>query len=139
MFSKRSWEYLNIDVFRIVLFELETYCQDKFQNKVNLIVGFFANRVIYFLNQLPNWIKNWDRVEIFKMKLNDFRKRSLKNKFNVYLRELSDKLIESDLYIDILLMLYMFSAKILSWRVMSEENKNWRCPRRHKNKLKHLS
>ena len=68
-----------VDSFSIFLFTLEIYCQDRFQ-KLNLLTNqiFFANRVIYFGNKLPNQIKNSSSVKHFKIKLDDFRNNGKK-------------------------------------------------------------
>ena len=40
-------------------------------------LDFFANRVKYFWNKLPNQIKNSDSVENLKIELDEFRKKNL--------------------------------------------------------------
>ena len=72
---------------------------------------FFANRVIYFLNKLPNQIKNGSSIKYFKIELDKFRNEGKKKKLREHFH-----LTEFDLYIDIGLIVYKFCAKILFFK-----------------------
>ena len=43
-----------VDDFSLFFFELDIYCQDRFQKRIE----FFAKRVKYFWNKLTDQIKN---------------------------------------------------------------------------------
>ena len=51
-------------------------------------LDFFDNRVKYFWNKLPNQIKNSNRIENFKIKLDDFRKNGKKKNLRGHFVEL---------------------------------------------------
>ena len=57
------------------------------------ITDFFAHRIMYLGNQLPNQIKNSNSVEHFKIKLDGFRNNGKKKNLRVHFWELSNKLI----------------------------------------------
>ena len=70
-------------------------------------MGFFAHRVIYFGNKLLNQIKKTAiALKKFKIKFG-FRKNGKKKDFREHFWELSGELTKFDLYIDIILMVYM--------------------------------
>ena len=79
-----------------------------FSKSINQI-KFFAYRVICFWNILPNQIKNSN----FKIWLDDFKKNSKKRIWESILgNNQMNYLIEFDLYLDIVLIMYMFCATI---------------------------
>ena len=86
---------ITVDIFSIFLFKLEIYCQDKFQKLSLLTNGIFC--------------KNRNRVETLKIQLDEFRKnckkKNLKWHFGNYWMLY---LTGFDLYIDIVLIVYMF-------------------------------
>ena len=78
-----------VEIFSIFLLQLEIFCQNRFQ-KLTLLDNwilkiffrffiyffFLSYRVIYFRNKLSNQIKNSNRIENFKIKLDGFRKEN---------------------------------------------------------------
>ena len=82
-----------VDIFSIFVFEMEIYCQDRFQ-KPSLLTNwiFFANRAIYFWYKLPNQIKNRNGVKKFNIEFGHFRKKLQEKEFKKYFCELLDEL-----------------------------------------------
>ena len=79
-----------VDIFSIFVFEMEIYCQDRFQ-KPSLLTNwnFFANRAIYFWYKLPNQMKN----SYSKRKFSDWIRWLQKNNSRGCFCELSDELL----------------------------------------------
>ena len=98
-------------------------------------LDFFANRVIYFWNKLPNQIKNSNSVENFKIKWNGFWNNGKKKNLGGNFWELPGTLLNRIIFalIDIVLIVYIFCVKIPFFfkRLMWESDKKVRCLRRH--------
>ena len=107
---------------------------------INPLEFVFVYSSIYFWNKLPNRISNSNSVKDFKTEFdacrNNDKKKNLRSHFGNYWMNYSTKF---DLYIDIVLIVYIFCANVLfsflflGW--CKKNIKKGRCPRRHNKQI----